>query len=319
MTQALDILAFGEPLYELAETERGGERFYRPGFGGDVSNVAIAAARQGARVGIFSHLGEDAFGDALLALWDAEGVDRTSVVQPAGGKTGVYFISYGADGHHFSYLRAGSAASLVGPADLPTEQLDRVKLLHVSGISQAISASAADAVFAAIARVRSAGGAVSYDTNLREALWPLDRARAVIHAAIRDADIARPGLDDARKLTGLETPDEIADFYLGLGCGIVAMTLGSEGALIATRAERRIIPARRIEAVDATGAGDCFGGAFLAEWLQHRDPFRAADYANAAAALKTLGQGAVAPIPRREAVESFVRSGEVPALSASGS
>jgi 2-dehydro-3-deoxygluconokinase len=305
----LDILCFGEPLYELAETVRDGECLFRPGFGGDVSNVAIAAARQGAHVGIFAHLGEDAFGEAFFDLWDGEGIDRTSVLRPSGSRTGLYFITYGEDGHRFSYLRAGSAASLVGPADLPQDLLARTKLLHVSGISQAISGSAADAVFAAIATMRRNGGFVSYDTNFRDALWPLDRARAVIHAAIAGADIARPGLDDARKLTGLQSPDEIADFYLGLGCRIVAMTLGAEGVLVATLSERRTIPARRVEAVDATGAGDCFGGAFLAEWMRHHDPFAAADYANAAAALKTLGQGAVAPIPHREAVEHFMESG----------
>lgn len=303
---ALDILAFGEPLYELAETERDGEIFYRQGIGGDTSNVAIAAARQGARVGVFSHLGEDAFGRAILDLWRREGIDHSTVRLVEGGATGLYFINYGPDGHHFSYRRAGSAASLVGPGDLPLAQIAASRLLYVSGISQAISASAADAVFAAIRHGRENGVLLAYDTNFRPSLWPLDRARAVIHAAIAGADIARPGLDDARRLTGLQTPDEIADFYLKLGCGIVAMTLGSEGVLVATASERRIIPARRVAALDATGAGDCFGGAFLAEWLRHRDPFKAAGYANAAAALKTLGQGAVTPIPHRPEVERFV-------------
>jgi len=306
MAKVLDILALGEPLYEFAAAETGGRRVYVPGIGGDVSNVAIAAARQGAAVGIFTHLGRDDFGDAIRNLWDAEGIDRSSVPHRDGGQTGIYFIDYGADGHRFSYRRAGSAASLVSPADLPLEQLEATRLIHVSGISQAISASAADSVFAAIAAMKARGGLVSYDTNFREALWPLERARAVIHAAIARADIARPGLDDARRLTGLHGPDEIADFYLRLGCGLVAMTLGADGVLVATKEERRTIPARRVEAVDATGAGDCFGGAFLAEWLRHGDPFRAADYANAAAALKTLGQGAVAPIPRRPEVERFM-------------
>lgn len=310
---ALDILAIGEPLYELAEATIGGERVYRPGFGGDVSNVAIAAARQGAGVGLFSHVGDDAFGRALLALWDREGVDRSTVRAPRDTKTGLYFISYGPEGHEFSYLRAGSAASLVTPADLPLDRIGQARLIHVSGISQAISDKAADSVFAAIAHARTEGRLVSYDTNFRPALWPLDRARAVIHAAIAGADIARPGLDDARRLTGLQSPDEIADFYLRLGCRIVAMTLGADGVLVATAGERRTIPARRVEAVDATGAGDCFGGAFLAEWLRHGDPFRAANYANAAAALKTLGQGAVAPIPRRPEVERFMADGTPPA------
>jgi 2-dehydro-3-deoxygluconokinase len=82
--------------------------------------------------------------------------------------------------------------------------------------------------------------------------------------------------------------------------------MGKAGTMVATVDRREVIPARPVEAVDATGAGDTFGGTFLAEWLVHRDPFRAAAYANAAAALSTLGQGAVAPMPRRDAVERFL-------------
>jgi 2-dehydro-3-deoxygluconokinase len=188
-------------------------------------------------------------------------------------------------------------------------------VLHVSGISQAISPEAADTVFAAIRQAKGAGRAVCYDTNLRLVLWPLDRARAVIHAAVAQCDIARPGFDDAKALTGLDDPNAIADFYLDLGPSLVAMTLGKDGVLVATPDERRVIPTRKVEAVDASGAGDTFGGAFLAEWLRHGDPFRAAEYGNAAAALKTLGLGAVAPMPRREAVEAFLRTGNPPAAN----
>jgi 2-dehydro-3-deoxygluconokinase len=79
--------------------------------------------------------------------------------------------------------------------------------------------------------------------------------------------------------------------------------------MVATADRREMIPGRPVKAVDATGAGDMFDGAFLAEWLLHRDPFRAAAYANAAAALSTLGRGAVAPMPRRTEVEAFLKSG----------
>jgi 2-dehydro-3-deoxygluconokinase len=304
--KTLDILSFGEPLMEFAEAERGGERLYLPGFGGDTSNLAIAAARQGASVAFFSIVGDDAFGQDFFDLWDREGVDRSSVTVREGRRTGIYFISYGPEGHRFSYFRGGSAASLVETHDLPLDTIAAARLLHVSGISQAISGNCADAVFAALRHARDSGTATSYDTNLRLSLWPLDRARAVIHAGVALADIARPGLDDARQLTGLQTPDEICDFYLGLGCRIVALTLGKDGTMIAAGEDRRVVPSRRVEAVDATGAGDTFGGAFLADWLRHGDPFRAAAYGNAAAALKTLGRGAVIPIPRREAVEAFM-------------
>jgi 2-dehydro-3-deoxygluconokinase len=307
--QDIDLLTIGEPLMELAFVERDGESLYLPGQGGDTTNVAVAAARQGAKVAVFTFLGDDAFGQGFLDLWDREGIDRSTVRTPRASRTGIYFITYGPDGHVFTYNRAGSAPCLMTPADLPREQLARTRILHVSGISQAISPSAADTVFDAIRVAKGAGGLVSYDTNLRLALWPLDRARATIHAALALCDIARPGLDDARKLTGLDTPDEIADHYLAMGPSLVALTLGRDGVLVARAGERRIVPPCPVDAVDASGAGDTFGGAFLAEWLRTGDPFAAAAYGNAAAALQTLGRGAIAPMPRRERVEAFMRTG----------
>jgi len=304
--KSIDILGFGEPLMEFAEVERGGERLYLPGFGGDVSNAVIAAARQGARAAFFSAVGDDAFGQDFLNLWDREGVDRSRVIVRAGQRTGIYFISYGPDGHRFSYFRAGSAASRTTAAELPGEMVAAARVLHVSGISQAISDGCADAVFAAMALARQTGGAVSYDTNLRLRLWPVERARAVIHAGAAMADIVKPSLDDAQILTGLSDPSAVCDFYLGLGPSIVALTLGRDGTMIATRDERRLIPGRAVDAVDATGAGDTFTGAFLSEWLRGGDPFRAGEYGNAAAALATLGHGAVAPMPRRAEVERML-------------
>lgn len=295
-----DIVAIGEPLVEF--NEAAGDGLFRLGFGGDVSNCAIAAARAGASAGIFTALGQDEFGDRLMRLWAENGVDASLVTRHEAAPTGLYFVSHGPDGHSFSYRRAGSAASLLGPRDVPREAIAKAKILHASGISLAISATACDAVFEAIAAARAAGALVSFDTNLRQKLWPLPRARAAIHAAMALCDIALPGLDDARTLTGLEAPEAIADFYLGLGARVVALTLGAQGCLVATAEERRRIAALPVAAVDATGAGDAFDGGFLAEHLAHGDPFRAARYANAAAALSTQGFGAVAPIPKRQAV-----------------
>ena len=295
-----DILCLGEPLIEFNNT-RGCEH-YLQGFGGDTSNVAVAAARQGTQAGVLTALGADAFGDMLMALWAREGVDARQVKRDPQAATGLYFVTHGPEGHAFSYLRAGSAASRYAAADLAEDAFSAVRVLHASGISQAISDVAADTVFTAMERARTAGVLVSYDTNLRLRLWPLARARAVMHAAMALADIAFPSLDDTRHLTGLEDADAVADFYLAMGPKIVACKLGEEGALVATPERRERVPALRVDAVDATGAGDTFDGAFLAEYTGTGDPFRAARYANAAAALKTRGYGAVAPMPRRAEV-----------------
>jgi 2-dehydro-3-deoxygluconokinase len=310
MTGELDIVGLGEPLMEFSQIERDGEVVYLPGYGGDTSNCVIAAARQGARAGYVTALGDDVFGRSFVELWDLEGVDRSAVITRPAAPTGIYFITHTAAGHAFSYYRAGSAASLLAPADVPEAYIARARILHVSGISQAISTSACDAVFHAIGVARAHGVLVSYDTNLRLRLWPSDRARAVTNAAMASADIALPGFDDARQLTGRDTPDAICDFYLERGCRVVALTLGKDGTLVATPDARERVAAFPVAAVDATAAGDMFDGAFLAEYLRTEEPFAAARYANAAGALSTLGYGAVAPMPHRPQVEAFLTEQE---------
>jgi 2-dehydro-3-deoxygluconokinase len=302
-----DIVCIGEPLFELNQPH--GEDIFRQGHGGDTSNCAIAAARQGASVAYVTAVGADQFGDSFVELWKRENVDVAAVKRSPVAHTGLYFVTHGDDGHVFSYMRAGSAASRLTSGDLPEAMIKAARVVHASGISQAISSSAADAVFTAMRMARSAGVLVSYDTNLRLRLWPLDRARAVIHAAVSLADIVRPGLDDAMHLTGLTDPHEIVGFYLAMGAKIVALTLGSDGALVATRERRERLAPIKVRLVDATGAGDMFDGAFLAEYLRTGDPFAAARYANMAAALSTEGYGAVAPMPRRDIVEAAIRDG----------
>lgn len=300
-----DIICFGEPLLEFNQTPDDGK--YLPGHGGDTSNSACSAARQGASVGFFGALGQDTFGDSFIKLWENEGIDTSRVIRNPEAHTGIYFVTHRQSGHSFSYFRAGSAASLVSPEDIPADYIKKAKILHVSGISQAISASACDAVFQAISIARKEDVLVSYDTNLRLKLWPLARARAVIHAAIALCDIALPGLEDAIQLTGLTDPEEIAEFYVKLGPAIVALSMGEKGTMVIAHGRKEIIPVTPMKAVDATAAGDTFDGAFLACLCKGDEPFEAAEYANAAAALSTQGYGAVAPIPKRTVVESFLQ------------
>lgn len=307
MSQTFDLLCIGEPLGEFNAT-RGADGSFRFGHGGDTSNCAIAAARQGARVGYVGALGDDQAARSFRELWAREKVDDTHVSTHRSAPTGLYFVDHGPQGHVFSYARTGSAASLYGPQDLPREALAATRVVQASGISQAISTSACDAVFEAFSIAREAGSLTAYDTNLRLKLWPLARARAIIQATCAIADIVLPGLDDARLLTGLDDPDAIADIYLRLGAKVVALTLGAEGSLVATpRGRRRFVPIA-VDAIDATGAGDCYDGAFLIEYIRTGDAFAAGAYANVAAALSTEGYGAVAPVPDRARVEARLQA-----------
>jgi 2-dehydro-3-deoxygluconokinase len=305
--QTVDILAYGEPMVEFNQTGEGGGRLFLQGFGGDSSNFAIAAARQGARVGCWSALGDDAHGRALRALWDAEGVDHTLVLSDPAAFTAIYFVTHGQRGHEFHFYRSGSAASRVGPADVPQAQIAAAKVFHLSGISLAISPSACDAGYAAIEAARAAGVQVCFDTNLRLKLWPLARARAVMSDVLRLTDIALPSWDDVSAITGLSQPEAIVDHCLRLGAKTVALKLGAEGALVASEAERHRIAPFPCRPLDATGAGDTFGGAFVARLVAGDGLLDAARYAAAAAALSTQGYGAVAPIPHTAAVRAALK------------
>src|SRR4249920_3633520 len=112
----LDLVCLGEAMVEFNQAPDEPAR-YTAGFGGDTSNCAIAAARIGARSGYITQLGDDVFGAQLLALWRDEGVDTSGVRVVAGADTGVYFVTHGAQGHAFTYRRAGSAASRMAPDD----------------------------------------------------------------------------------------------------------------------------------------------------------------------------------------------------------
>ena len=303
-TLPLDILAYGEPMVEFNQTRGGDGRSYLQGFGGDTSNFAIAAARQGARTGYFSAVGDDPHGRWLRDLWTREGVDHRHVKTDPEAFTAIYVVTHGERGHEFHFFRAGSAASRLTPADVPRARIASARLLHLSGISLAISERACDTGYAAIDAARAAGVRVSFDTNLRLKLWSIDRARAVMTDVLKRCDIALPSYDDITAITGLTEPEALVDHCLHLGARVVALKLGAAGALVASADERHRIAPFPCTPVDATGAGDTFGGAFAARLVAGDDLLAAGRYAAAAAALSTEAYGAVAPIPRAEAVRA---------------
>ena len=228
----------------------------------------IAAARAGAATAYLSRLGDDWFGAQLRALWASEGVDASSVETDPAQPTGIYFVTHDAGGHRFSYLRAGSAASALTPQWLPRAMLRQARILHVSGISLAISPNAGDTALAVMREAGAYGSLVSFDSNLRLKLWPLGRARQVIG-------------------------DAIVDWAHRQGAKTVVLKLGAQGCLVSDGQRRALLAARQVSLVDATGAGDCFCGNFLARLAAGAGVFDAARYANVAASLAVQGFGAV--------------------------
>lgn len=310
-----EIIALGEPLIEFSAVESGaltdGARFVA-GCGGDTCNFVVAVNRLGGRAGYITRIGNDPFADILTTCWAREGVDTQFVERDAAARTGLYFITRDAAGHLFTYYRQDSAASRMTPSRLPHDYIRNARWLHVTGISQAISPTAADTVETAIISARTSGTVVSYDPNLRLKLWPLEQARAIIHRTLAQVDILMPSYEDARQLTGIEDPEQIVRFYLARGPRIVVLKMGAEGALLAT-AEidqdpptlHRVAP-YPVDAVDTSGAGDTFNAAFAVSRLAGRPLPDCVRYANAAGALVTTGFGTITPIPKAEAVHKLM-------------
>lgn len=300
-----EILTLGEPLVEFNSAREGAlgnsKRFYQ-GFGGDTSNFAVSASRSGGQVGYITAVGADPFGEALLNLWAKEKIDISAVKQMDDHNTGIYFISRDGGRHAFTYYRKDSAASRMTPELLPVKKIRNAKIFHMSGITQAISPSACQTNESALAIAREANTLVSYDPNLRTALWDLERAREIIHATVPRTDILLPSLDDAVRLTGLKEPEEILDFYLNLGPKIVALKMGSKGVLLAQDNTTEYFPPHPVEAIDASGAGDTFCGAFIAEYVKKRPIDACIRFASTAAALSTTAIGCVDSIPTRDVV-----------------
>jgi 2-dehydro-3-deoxygluconokinase len=293
-----DVVGLGEPLIEF-NRRRPEEPLYWMGFGGDTSNCTIAASRLGARCAYITQIGDDDFGAELLSLWRRENVATDGVRVVPGATTGMYFVSHGPAGHRFSYRRSGSAASRMTPDTLPQALIAAARYLHCSGISQAISDSARETVARAIEIAKAHGTRVSHDLNYRPALVSAPMALETLRQTLPHCDLFLPSIDEIVALAGIEDPEAIVRWSHDQGARQVVLKLGARGCLVSDGAGTTPLAGVAVNAVDATGAGDCFAGACLAELARGGSLVEAARVANAAAAISTQGYGAIDPLPRR--------------------
>jgi 2-dehydro-3-deoxygluconokinase len=290
------VVVIGEVLVELSspETLRNGASL-RLGFSGDALNAAAAAAAAGAHVRLLTRVADDELGDLLVARVAELGVD-TSMIQRVPGQNGVYFVSADPTGaREFCYARRGSAASTVVPEDLP--DLSESFVLS-SGITCAISTSAADAVLAA---ARVARGFV-YDPNFRPRLTGADEAAERLAALAPYATLITPAFPgEARALLGAGTPEATARACRELGARAVAVTRGADGVVVDDGMTITTVSAVHAPAiVDQTGAGDVFAGTVTARLSFGDDLHDAVRLGAAAAALSLSGQGGTGYIPSLE-------------------
>ena len=306
-----DLIAIGEPLVELAAESAGRlgdvDRF-RYGWGGDTANFVLAAARLGGACGYLTRVGRDAFGDAFVAMLETRGVDASRVIRDEEHHTGLYFVTYSEERkHRFDYVRRGSAASHLAGADIDPDYVASARVLHASGISQAISGSSAEAVGVAMEIAQKAGTTVSYDANVRPVLGSREILRQNFETALALAEIVFVSEEDSAHLFGDIPLEDVLDRIVGERPRLAVAKLGADGCVIKSDAGERLhVPAWRIDAVDATGAGDAFSAGFLLSLLRDAGLTESGRYANAVGALTATGVGAIAPQPSHAEVTAFM-------------
>ncbi|MEZ3160776.1 sugar kinase [Microbacterium sp. BWT-B31] len=242
--------------------------------GGAESNVAVHVAALGHRAVWFSRLGADALGRRIARQLAERGVDVSRVAYDSARPTGLYVKD---PGNGVLYFRRGSAASALDLRDADAVSFDGIDLLHVSGITAAISTSARAFLARVIARAREHGVPVSFDVNHRAALWHgLDTqpstapdeaapAAAVLLELARGADIVLVGRDEAETLWGTPTAADVRSLLPGVAELVVKD--GDVGATAYVGADEVFEPALVVEVVEAVGAGDAFAGGYLAGLL----------------------------------------------------
>ncbi|MFD9889928.1 sugar kinase [Amycolatopsis sp. NPDC059027] len=238
--------------------------------GGAESNVACHLPGLGVSSGWVSAVGDDPFGRAMVREIAAAGVDVSGVAVDPARPTGLYLKESGAQGSPVRYYRAGSAASAMGPDVLDRVDLADVRVLHLSGITPALSDSCLELVRALLAAPRG-DTRVSFDVNYRPALWAAGRDVSLLAELAGSADIVLTGDDEARKVWGTGDPAQLRALLPGPDTLVVKH--GERGATLVERdAEPLFSPALRVDVVEPVGAGDAFAAGFLAATLAGADP-----------------------------------------------
>jgi sugar/nucleoside kinase (ribokinase family) len=271
----LDVVTLGEAMLMFVAEEAGpleSVQHFTKRTAGAETNVAIGLARLGLKVGWQSRLGADSMARFLLAAIGAEGVDCSRVVSDPSQRTGFLFKGRVDDGSDppIEYHRKGSAASRLGPDEVDEAWIAGTRHLHVSGVFPALSPSTLAATRRAMALARAHGRTVSFDPNLRPALWPSrELMRDTLNDLAEGCDWVLPGQTEGELLMGSRDPEAIAAFYRERGARLVVVKLGREGAYYSSEQGSGQVPAFAVaQVVDTVGAGDGFAVGVISALLE---------------------------------------------------
>jgi 2-dehydro-3-deoxygluconokinase len=299
----LRVACIGECMIELNQRDR---ETLALAFGGDTLNTAVYLARVNPRerlaVDYITALGDDPYSDAMIAMWQGEGIGTGSVARLRGKLPGLYLIRIDDKGERrFFYYRSAAAARELFADARTTPLLTTLAdydLVYFSAITLSILGEGArERFFTALAAARAKGCRIAFDSNYRPAGWPDPAAaRAVIARFLTCVDIALPTFDDEAALFEDDNAETTAARYANAGIREIVVKLGAQGCLLDIDGERRrVAVSRPIKPVDTTAAGDSFNAGYLSGRLAGRSPHDAAMAGHRLAAAKIAHRGAIIP------------------------
>ena len=305
------LVSAGEILVEIM-AERIGQSFLEPGplvgpFPSGAPAIFIGqAARLGQPAGLIGAVGDDDFGRLNVARLQSLGADVSAIAVHPGWTTGSAFVAYAADGSRkFVYNIKQSAAGLIAIDAAAERLLAGADHMHVMG-SSLFSERAIAVARAGIEAVKARGGTVSFDPNVRKEMIALPGLREALGFVLTRTDLFLPSGDELFLFTEAKEEADAAAELLGRGIGAVVVKKGKHGAVHFDRTGRTEVAGFAVDEVDPTGAGDCFGAAFVSRWLGGAAPRDALRFANACGALAVTRKGPMEGIASLAEVEAFL-------------
>lgn len=274
----VDLFTFGEALSVFISSDTDSvltaRKYERVTAGAEV-NVAVALARLGLKAEYFSRFGMDELGDVMIADIAAEGV-AVSTVKRVPFFTAAMVRNPGKDAPvGISYLRKGSAASTIEPADITDQMISSARWVHTTGITCAISQSGAAAVAHTLSRAEALGVKSSFDLNLRRKLWSDEDAAKTLNPLANNVEFLIGGEGEYEVVFGSKDAKSVLKDANDRGCVIAVMTNGDQPLRYSINGEYGEVIPPKVVAVDPVGSGDAFTGGTIAGLLSGMDPLAA--------------------------------------------
>lgn len=311
----MDVTAIGELLIDFTEsgTSQGGQRLFEQNPGGAPANFLTALSRLGAKTAFIGKVGDDLHGHFLKEVLLKEGIDCKGLIIDPEAFTTLAFVALAPTGErHFSFARKPGADTLLKPSEVDETMIRGSRVFHFGSLSLTDEPSRSS-VWKALEVARASNVTISYDPNYRPLLWESEATAVTqMKSVLHMVDLMKVSDEEAILLTGHTNFEEAAKALLALGPKVVVITKGEAGAQLFTSNISVDVNGFKSECVDTTGAGDCFWGNFIYQFIQCDKPIGdiSADefnsflrYANGAASLCVEQRGGIPGMPTIGAIE----------------